>query len=236
MSYRTHAPRHQQSFMPQPFTPQPIPGLPTRQDFFSGLRTAIDNIEQAIVDLERTGQPRERDRHHGHRKDCGCGHSKDHGYGHDKHYGRHKDCDCYDCYEDPCACHCCVGDADLVVKARVGERRVVPLRIVNEFRRERDIQLELSDFRGLGGGPSPVTAEVEPQSFTLPPCGEKDVVLTINVANQSDDNDRPDVDVCTTVYADLRVVGCDIRPKRIAVVLLPRACDAYTVGCGCGCC
>lgn len=226
MSYRTHASR--QSYMPQPFMPPSLPGLPTRQDFFSGLRTAIDNIEQAIVDLERTGQPRDRDKDWRHRKDCGC----------DKRYGKHKDRGCYDCYEDPCACYCCVGDADLVVKARVGERRIVPLRIVNEFRRERDVQLELSEFRGLGGGPSPVVGAVEPTTFTLRPCGEQDVVLIINVAGQDDnENDRrPDVDVCTTVYADLRVTGCDIRPKRIAVVILPRACDAYPVGCGCGCC
>jgi hypothetical protein len=36
--------------------------------------------------------------------------------------------------------------------------------------------------------------------------------------------------------ADLRVEGCDTRPIRIALALLPRDCNAYEIDCGCGCC
>lgn len=45
-----------------------------------------------------------------------------------------------------------------------------------------------------------------------------------------------DVDDCVVGYADLRIQGCDVRPVRIAVAVLPRTCDAYEVHCGCGCC
>lgn len=47
--------------------------------------------------------------------------------------------------------------------------------------------------------------------------------------------DLPDVDSCTTLYADVSVEGCG-RPVRLAVVVLPRGCDAYDVRCSCGCC
>ena len=45
------------------------------------------------------------------------------------------------------------------------------------------------------------------------------------------------MDDCLVAVADLRVEGCDIRcPIGIGVVLLPRDCDAFDLGCGCGCC
>jgi hypothetical protein len=46
----------------------------------------------------------------------------------------------------------------------------------------------------------------------------------------------PDVDDCVVAIADLRLEGCDHRPLRIAVAVLPRDCDPYTVSCGCSCC
>lgn len=45
-----------------------------------------------------------------------------------------------------------------------------------------------------------------------------------------------DISACQVLYADLSLEGCSIRPIRLAVVLLPRRCNAYPARCGCGCC
>jgi hypothetical protein len=41
---------------------------------------------------------------------------------------------------------------------------------------------------------------------------------------------------CEVSYADLRIKGCDLRSVRVAVSVLPRDCEAFTVDCGCSCC
>ncbi len=157
------------------------------------------------------------------------------------------DCDgdggCDRCAPDPCHCRCCIGDADLVIYARVGERRVVPVVITNSRRREREINLELSQWTTRSGKPTQVTAVIQPPTkFTLKACEEQQVVILVNAAGgragtEPPPADRlPDVDECEVLYADLRVEGCDIRPIRIALALLPRDCAAYEVECWCGCC
>lgn len=169
---------------------------------------------------------------HKHNYDCGC-----------------RDEDCYSCDHGDCHCHCCITDADLVVYARVGERRVVPITIDNCRRRERAIRLELSNWRRSGGRESDVNvqATLTPQEFTLTSCEERVVSLLVgtdlvqrNEGAASSDQPRErlegDVDDCLVLYADLRVEGCDIRPVRIALVLLPRDCGAYEVSCCSACC
>jgi hypothetical protein len=156
---------------------------------------------------------------------------------------------CGACRTDRCHCECCIYDADLVVYARLGEQRVVPVRISNERTRERDIQLELSDFTMSGGKPVPVHGEIQgKKNFKLAACERKDAALfVVTGANDlfeapsaldkpSNKGDLKDVDDCVVAYADLRILGCDIRPVRIAVALLPRDCDPYEVHCACGCC
>ncbi|UVO49701.1 hypothetical protein M0208_03935 [Sphingomonas sp. SUN019] len=146
------------------------------------------------------------------------------------------DC-CAKCAPDDCSCRCCVADSDLLVEARVGERRVVPITIENHWRRERDIELELSSWTNVDG--VQISGQIAgPTSFKLEPCGEARVVLVIEIGGGgTDDNQRTgDVRQCAVAYADLRVKGCDIRPIRIAVAVLPRDCDDYVVDCRCGCC
>jgi hypothetical protein len=171
-------------------------------------------------------------RHHRHERDCGCG---DH---------RERDCGCGDRHEPGCGCHqcgddchcfCCVTGADLVVEARLGELRVVTVEVVNERRRERDITLELGSFTTRGGGPSPVIGLIEGETtFQLGPCSEHLVTIVLEVGTL---REAPrDVDDCLVAWADLKVEGCDVRPVRIAVAILPRDCGPYRVRCACGCC
>lgn len=177
---------------------------------------------------------------------------------HPGHY--HDPCGYRPCKHDDCACRCCIVNADLVVRARLGERRVLPIAIDNDRRREREVRLELSEFTSRGGARGRVTGRiVPPAEFTLAGCESRDVVIVID-AGGGDDDDKPrpqtsgkekgeekgdeereerrppDVDECEVFYADLRIVGCDNRPLRIAVALLPRDCHSYPVHCGCGCC
>lgn len=187
--------------------------------------------------------------HHRHDHDCDCCHDDAHDCGCG---GRH--CDCH--------CRCCIGDADLVIYSRLGEARIVPLTIENGRRRERKVTLELSEWKTSGGREVPglvVSAAVTPDQFDLGACEEGQAILVVRSAlvekdlepreaaaeakilNVSKEALReqprfPDLDECTVLYADLRVEGCDIRPLRVALALLPRDCGAFEIECRCGCC
>jgi hypothetical protein len=168
-----------------------------------------------------------------------------------------------ECVHDRCHCDCCIADADLIVYARLGERRVVPVIIENRRRRERPIRLALSDWTSRRGRPSGITGQiVGPNEFTLPPCEEYEIVIVIEAKGveaatairteaeaeiETEDAKKildkghtrlrlADVDECEVFYADLRVEGCEIRPIRIALALLPRDCGAYRAECVCACC
>jgi len=164
---------------------------------------------------------------------------------------------CRYCGSDPCECYCCIGDVDLAVYSHVGEQRVIQLVIENDRHRDQEITLELSGWTTRGGNPAPVeTVLLEPKAFSLPSCGEQKVNLVVSIrsAEQTGTGQQkaqkqagaaekasqealpPDVDDCLTATADLRLVGCDHRPLRIAVAILPRDCDPYRVNCGCTCC
>ena len=205
------------------------------------MASLVEGVGRMMLDMAGTiNQPREVsrgvrfERQPRHRHDC--------------------DCDCDDCRggcrRDDCGCRCCIGDVDLVVYTRIGERRVVPIVIENPRRREKEITLELSPWTTRSGKPAQVNAQImPPTSFTLQPCEEHETVIIINVVGDVIGNDNPDnppgstvpprlqdLDECQVVYADLRVVGCEIRPIRIALAILPWDCGAYEIDCGCSCC
>lgn len=155
------------------------------------------------------------------------------------------------CWEgqDPCHCACCIVDADLVIYARLGERRVVPMTIENQWRREREIKLELSNWSTRGGTAAQVNAQLLPPApnFKLGPCATETIVMVVESELPRDTGGErpdqpggqrrlPDVDDCTVYYADLRVEGCEIRPVRIALAILPRDCGAFPIVCGCNPC
>ena len=178
-----------------------------------------------------------------------------------RHRHHHHHDPCPRCGHDPCECYCCIGDVDLAVYSHVGEQRVIQMVIENERHREAEITLEFSDWTTRSGKAAPVeTVLLEPKSFTLASCGEQNVTLVVKIGAATDQTrttdaekekaateagalagtpDRtklPDVDDCLVATADLRLVGCDHRPLRIAVAILPRDCDPYRVHCGCTCC
>jgi hypothetical protein len=153
-------------------------------------------------------------------------------------------CRCPRCEADDCHCRCCVTNADLLVRGRVGERRVVPLVIENNWRREREIELQLSSWSPTGGD-AKVTGELlPPDKFVLRACEERSVILLVNVeageqpggAEQQGERTLPDVRDCLVSYADLRIIGCDLRAVRIAVAVLSRDCEAMRIDCRCACC
>jgi len=229
---------------------QAAPAVPVPADFtrfvtegllrplFEGLNTAATNFADSVAPSNppaTQGRTSPHRGHHRHHRDCGCGR-------------RHEDedDDCCEEHGDPCHCHCCIVDADLVVYARVGETRVIPLTIENKWRRERKIKTELSDWTSRGGTPAPVKAELLPPApeFTLPPCGHQNLVMVARIDSPTTPGPNEleraprlsDVDNCTVYYADLRVTGCDIRAVRIALAVLPRDCNTYEIECGCRCC
>ena len=164
---------------------------------------------------------------------------------------RHSYDGCCDSPPSRCECQCCIVDADVVVYGRLGERRVVPLTIENSRRRELAIKMELSAFHSRGGSASLVSGGLLPPApeFTIPPCGHHSVILVVESglggagsaagatsATIGRQPTLPDVDECVVSYADLSIQGCDRRPLRIAVALLPRDCGDFKIPCQCSCC
>jgi hypothetical protein len=161
---------------------------------------------------------------HRHEDECGCGHEP-----------------CWGCDEDACHCRCCVTGADLVVYARLGERRVIPVVVENTRRRDREVTVEIGEWTTRGGRPAGITSHiVGDTTFPLKPCEERQVVVLVDIrSGQGDHEPRgglTDVDDCTVYYADLRLEGCTGRATRIAIAVLPRDCYPHPVPCGCSCC
>jgi hypothetical protein len=167
------------------------------------------------------------------------------------------------CKERQCDCHCecCVCDADVLVHARCGEVRRIPVTFENDTRRDKPVKLELGKFVTAGGRELGWAAALSDTEFTLRSCGEQTVTLAVAVrcdrGLDQQPNEQPDapadagdnqsavignrtrfgsVDRCEVGYATIRAEGCLTRPVVIAVAVLPDDCDAYRHPCGCGCC
>jgi hypothetical protein len=169
-------------------------------------------------------------------------------------------CGCQDACD--CHCECCVCDADVLVHARCSEVRRIPVTFSNDSRRERQVKLDLEKFVTRSGRDVNWDATLSEREFTLRPCGERIVTLTVGVRcetftgsesegtgtnpNQPGTAGTSDevpargsvgiVERCEVAYAALRAEGCLVRPAVIAVAVLPDDCDAYRRPCGCDCC
>jgi hypothetical protein len=200
----------------------------------------------------RRGEPAGYYRRHGYR-DCGCGDRGHAGCGHRGHHGRGHGrgwqahdtgqhwrrewgaCDdgCRCCEDESCECQCCIPKCDLLVYARAGETRVVPLVIENHRHRERHITLQIGSWKAVGSsGADVTTVDLKPADFELKACSRETARLTFSVGGR----EQQDVETCTVACADLTVDGCDMKPLRIAVAILPLECGPYRVDCSCGCC
>jgi len=101
-------------------------------------------------------------------RDCGCGCG-----------GRHQDCGCH--------CECCVTDADVLIHARCGELRRIPLTFENDTRRDKPVTLELGKFLSQGGKDLGWSAQLTETQFTLRPCDENTVSLLVGIRCKTDD-------------------------------------------------
>lgn len=155
------------------------------------------------------------------RGDCGC------------HERGERDCNCH----EDCGCDCCIRCADTVEFARCGETRRIPITFDNDTRRERAVKLELGPFLGENGQPMNWQAALSETEFTLGPCGEKTVLLTVTIeCGSKREGANQGVDACKVGYATVRAEGCVVRPLVVAVAVLPDHCGAHRIGCLCGCC
>jgi len=170
-----------------------------------------------------------------HEHDCGCGSGCDDGH-----------------------CECRVCDADVLVHARCGELRRIPVTFENDTRRERPVKLTLDGFKTSGGRDLKWAVVLSETEFTLGTCGEHMVTVAVQVRCDTSDTKPNDpkgetvpgtpgntaaanprvgsVEQCEVGYATLRAEGCLVRPIVLAVAVLPDDCDAYHRPCGCGCC
>jgi hypothetical protein len=144
----------------------------------------------------------EHGRGHEHRHDdkgCGCGGfgggCREHGPGHD-HPGKdhhaegrhhHQGCGCHDRCGCGDVCDCCVPEADVIVRARAGEVRVVPFLLHNPWRREREVSLEVGPWHGCDGDDLEVRAVLEEEKVVLAPCEDRVVRLLISTRGTKDD-------------------------------------------------
>jgi len=176
------------------------------------------------------------------------------GYGHGRRHDR--DCRCRTCRdEDDCACHCCIRCADFVEYARCGEIRRIPVTFDNDTRRERNVKLTLGAFATQSGQETGWETQLSETEFTLGPCGEKTIVVSVTVDCSkigttptptgtttpptntiSERQPTATVDSCKVAYASLTAEGCTIRPLILAVAVLPEHCYAHEASCSCGCC
>jgi hypothetical protein len=96
--------------------------------------------------------------------DCGC--------------GGHGGCQCH--------CECCVCDADVLVHARCGEVRRIPLTFENDTRRDKPVTLTLERFVTAGGRELGWAGQLSETSFTLHPCDEHTVSLLVRIVCRTD--------------------------------------------------
>jgi hypothetical protein len=178
-------------------------------------------------------------RHRSGRHGCGCqdgGHDNC-GSGHRQHHkGR--------C--DRCSCCSCGDGADVLIEARVGERRVVPVTLHNPRRRAVTATLQPGEWTSCSEGASTVVSRLVPSGeVALGPCETSQVLVVIEVGgpgskdgkenNDNNDNTAGDLRCCTVLVSDIRIEGCGTT-VRLAVAVLPTDCGELEVTCcGCGC-
>ncbi|HTY72216.1 MAG TPA: hypothetical protein VMI11_07285 [Actinomycetes bacterium] len=164
---------------------------------------------------------RDHHRHHG-----GCAGCRDRGHG-----------GCDGC-RDRCSCRGGCSDADVLVIARPGERRVVPLEIRNPRHRDVTVSVDVGPWTSCEGDEVAIEAVVQPSGeLTVPACSSREVLLVLQVAGKAglpDEQRGAGLRCCATLTSDIRINGCGTT-LRVAVDVLPLDCASIEVTC-CGCC
>jgi hypothetical protein len=81
-----------------------------------------------------------------------------------------------------------VPDADVIVRARAGEVRVVPFRLHNTWRREREVSLEDGPWHVCSGADGlEIRAILEEDQIVLRPCEDRVVRLLVSTRGADDD-------------------------------------------------
>lgn len=140
------------------------------------------------------GTPGHRSRESHHRGETGCG--------------------CHDRCGD--GCDCCVPEADVVVRARAGELRVVPFRLRNPWRRERPVTLEVGPWHGCSRDDLAIRAVLEDTKVVLGPCEDRIVRLLISTRGTLDDDSRMEGQDLTGGGAEADAAGKPSQAARAA--------------------
>jgi hypothetical protein len=141
---------------------------------------------------------------------------------------------------DRCSCCSCGEGADVLIEARVGERRVVPVTLHNPGRRSVTATLQPGDWTSCSDNPPAIVTQLVPSGeVALGPCETSQVLVVIEVggpgSKDGKDNAVGDLRCCTLLVSDIRIEGCGTT-VRLAVAVLPTDCGELEVTCcGCGC-
>jgi len=159
--------------------------------------------------------------------------------------GDHRE-ECREC-RGRCDCNSCGADADVLVTARPGERRVIPIDVRNPTHRPVAVTLDPGPWTSCDGNQVAVRSVVRPDDEVLVAgCSSREFLLLVEIGGLGDDAAKPgdlrddyrqDVPLrcCTTLTSDVRVNGCGTT-LRVAINVLPVDCDPVPVTCcGCGC-
>ncbi|MEP6855620.1 MAG: hypothetical protein ABJA33_09140 [Pedococcus sp.] len=132
-------------------------------------------------------------------------------------------------------------EADVVVRARAGEVRVVPFRLHNPWRREREVSLEIGPWHVCSGDDDlEVRAVLEEDRIVLKPCEDRVVRLLISTRgtngdgwsstrNSTDDNDPAEpADAPAKPAKPARAAGR--KPVDVAVDTTRRTTDVAACG------
>ncbi|WP_200961230.1 hypothetical protein [Phycicoccus sp. Soil802] len=132
------------------------------------------------------------DQHHEHGHDHHQhGHDHhEHGHDHHEHGHDHQGCGCHDRCGCGDVCDCCVPAADVIVHARAGEVRVVPFRLHNPWRREREVSLEVGPWHGCDGDDLEIRAVLEEEKVVLKPCEDRVVRLLVSTRGDGSSTSR----------------------------------------------
>lgn len=157
----------------------------------------------------------------------------------------HRHAECRGC-RGRCECNGCGADADVVLTARVGERRVVPIEVRNPTHRDVVVSIDPGPWTSCDGNQLAVRSAVRPDGdVTIAGCSSREFLLVVEVGGAIDEPGKPgdvrndyrqDVPLrcCTTLTSDMRINGCGTT-LRVAINVLPLDCDPVEVTC-CGCC